>query len=202
MYTPAAFRFDDLDEKISFMKRYSFASIISCIDAVPVATMLPFVIREESGRLWLSSHFAAANPQAKYIEDTVSLVIFAGPHGYISPKHYEKKEVVPTWDYISVHAQGKARILHDDHSKKQLLESMIGFYEESYLQQWQGLPERYIIGMMKGIVAFEIEITALSGKKKLSQNKTPEERNRIIAQLERSGNTVEKELAAYINDLP
>ncbi|KEQ28391.1 transcriptional regulator [Pedobacter antarcticus 4BY] len=200
MYIPNGFQFDNDDEKVAFMKQYSFATIITTKDNFPIATQLPFLVEKNSDKLVLSSHFALANEQAKIITENISLVIFTEPHAYISPKHYEKRESVPTWDYIAVHAYGKAKILDDETSKLKILERMIHFYEKDYLQQWDGLTEKFRTGMMRGIVAFELEVSDLQGQKKLSQNKTVVERDRIIEQLENGGNTVEKDLAKYIRE--
>ncbi|SDM86615.1 FMN-binding negative transcriptional regulator [Pedobacter antarcticus] len=200
MYIPNGFQFDNDEEKVAFMKQYSFATIITTKDNFPIATQLPFLVEKNSDKLVLSSHFALANEQAKIITENISLVIFTEPHAYISPKHYEKRESVPTWDYIAVHAYGKAKILDDETSKLKILERMIHFYEKDYLQQWDGLTEKFRTGMMRGIVAFELEVSDLQGQKKLSQNKTVAERDRIIEQLENGGNTVEKDLAKYIRE--
>ncbi|HMO61884.1 MAG TPA: FMN-binding negative transcriptional regulator [Ferruginibacter sp.] len=201
MYVPNHFKFADVKEKIAFMKQYSFATIITVNGNIPVATQLPFFIDDSTDRLVLSSHFAIANEQAKYIEENISLVIFSEPHAYISPTHYDKWESVPTWDYIAVHAYGKAKIIKDEVSKLKALEQMIQFYEKDYLEQWASLSEKFKSGMIRGIVAFELEITDLQGQKKLSQNKTEVERQRIIKQLENSSNTVEQDIANYIKDL-
>ncbi|PSL23033.1 FMN-binding negative transcriptional regulator [Chitinophaga ginsengisoli] len=201
MYVPQSFQFQDNKEMIDFMKRYSFATIITTGDNIPLATHLPFFINEDAGKLVLTAHFSAVNPQAKYIAANTSLVIFSEPHAYISPAHYDKRESVPTWDYISVHAYGKASILDDEASKVRVLEQMISFYEPAYLEQWQGLSEKYKTGMMRGIIAFELEVTDLQGQKKLSQNKTGAERERIVRQLEESDNGVERDLANYIKEL-
>ncbi|HEY8914947.1 MAG TPA: FMN-binding negative transcriptional regulator [Chitinophaga sp.] len=201
MYTPSHFRFDDEQEKIAFMKRYSFATMVTIKDQLPIATQLPFVINDNAGRIVLSSHFALANEQAKYIEANTSLIIFSEPHAYISPAHYDKQESVPTWDYIAVHAYGKAKILEEESAKIKVLEQMIHFYDQNYLEQWNSLSDRFKTGMLKGIVAFELEVTDLQGQKKLSQNKTVPERERITAHLEKSNNTVETELANYIKNV-
>ena len=201
MYVPNAFRFEDIAEKIAFMKRYSFATIITCKDQLPLATQLPFIVDDSSGSLKLTAHFSAANEQAKYIETNTSLIIFSEPHAYISPKHYDKRESVPTWDYIAVHAYGKAKIIEDEASKQKMLEQMISFYEKDYMEQWQGLSDKYKKGMMQGIIAFELEVTDLQGQQKLSQNKTREERERIIQHLEHSTDSMERELAPFIQKL-
>ncbi|WPR76252.1 FMN-binding negative transcriptional regulator [Algoriphagus sp. NG3] len=195
MYTPNHFRFKDNAEKIAFMKQYSFATIITVKENLPIATQLPFFIDNSSDRLILSSHFAVANEQSRYIEANTSLVIFTEPHAYISPVHYDKRESVPTWDYIAVHAYGKAKVVVEEAAKIKALEQMIKFYEKDYLRQWDSLPDKFKKGMMRGIVAFELEITELQGQKKLSQNKTEVERKRIMEHLEKSENTTEKEIA-------
>lgn len=201
MYTPNHFQFKTETEKIAFMKQYSFATIITNKETIPIATQLPFYIDESSDKLVLSSHFAIANEQVKYIEVNTSLIIFAEPHAYISPIHYGKAESVPTWDYISVHAYGKARILADEKSKIKALEQMITFYDQNYLDQWNGLSDKFKKGMMKGIVAFELEVTNLQGQRKLSQNKNAAERKRITEHLEKSENTVERDIAHHIKAL-
>lgn len=192
------FKFNDEKEKIAFMKKYSFATIITNKNNIPIATQLPFVIKENSDKLFLSAHFGVANEQVKYIEDNISLVIFTEPHAYISPTHYEKNESVPTWDYIAVHAYGKCKILYNETEKVEAIEDMINFYEKDYHKQWDNLPEKYKNGMLKGIVAFELEVTELQGQQKLSQNKTKNEINKIVEHLKNSEFGVEKDLAQYI----
>lgn len=198
MFIPNMFKFESEAEKIAFMKQYSFATIITTNNNIPLATQLPFVIDEKEGRLILNAHFAAANEQAKYIEENISLVIFTEPHAYISPLHYDKRESVPTWDYIAVHAYGKAKIITDEDSKFKALEQMIRVYEQGYMEQWNSLSDKFKKGMIKGIVAFEFEVSDLQGQKKLSQNKSDVERQRIIHQLEKSESSIETDLAKYI----
>jgi transcriptional regulator len=111
MYTPKHFQLNNEQEAISFMQRYSFATIVTATNNVPFATHLPFLVEQREGRIILASHFAKANPQAAEIIGKDVLVIFTEPHAYISPKHYEKETNVPTWNYIAVHAYGKASIL-------------------------------------------------------------------------------------------
>lgn len=196
-----SFKFDEQSEQIAFMKRYSFATIITSYNNLPIATQLPFVVNEVNGKVLISGHFAQANKQVKYIEQYTSLIIFTEPHAYISPSHYEKHESVPTWDYISVHAYGKANIINDEEAKEQALKEMILYYEKEYLVQWDSLTEKFKRGMMRGIVAFELEVNDLQGKKKLSQNKSEQERKKIVSHLENSNSAVERELAPFIKNL-
>lgn len=200
MFIPNAFKFEDKAAQIAFMKQYSFATIITSNNTIPLATQLPFFVDERSGKLVLSAHFAAANEQVKYISENPSLVIFTEPHAYISPTHYDKRESVPTWDYIALHVYGKATITEDESSKLKALEQMIKFYDQDYMEQWDSLSDKFRKGMMQGLVAFELEVTDIQGQKKLSQNKTRGERERIIEHLDKSEHTIEKDLAKYIRD--
>jgi transcriptional regulator len=202
MYTPSFNSFTDRQEIITFMQRYSFAAIVTQIDGLPVATHLPFLVKEENNKIILQAHFAKANPQWKELEGNTSLVIFTEPHAYISPNNYEKVENVPTWNYIAVHAYGKAQILDGVEQKIELLKHTINAFESAYLQQWEGLPDQYRLKMMNGIVAFEIEVTDLQAKMKLSQNRSELERENIIHTLGQSTDTNEREIAAYMSKLP
>ncbi|GGB00395.1 FMN-binding negative transcriptional regulator [Mucilaginibacter rubeus] len=201
MYTPKHFQLSDEQEAISFMRRYSFATIVTATDNVPFATHLPFLVSKCGDKIVLSSHFAKANPQAAEIIGKDVLVIFTEPHAYISPKHYEKETNVPTWNYIAVHAYGKATILSEGEQTAGLLSQMISNYEADYLTQWNNLPDEYKQRMMKGIVAFEIIVDDLQGKQKLSQNRSETERENIINELSNSGDTVEAEIGKYMSRL-
>lgn len=201
MYIPNFNSFTDGQEIVAFIQRYSFASIVTQVDGLPVATHLPFLVKKENNKLILQAHFAKANPQWKEIEGNTSLVIFTEPHAYISPNNYEKAENVPTWNYLAVHVYGKARILDDVEQKADLLKHTINAFESAYLQQWQGLPEQYRLKMMNGIVAFEIEVTDLQAKKKLSQNRSELERENVINSLGKSSDSNEREIASYMRDL-
>ncbi|WP_442587718.1 FMN-binding negative transcriptional regulator [Pedobacter sp. AW31-3R] len=201
MYTPNLFQFTNDAEKIAFMKRYSFATMVTLKGDIPIATQLPFYIDHSSDKLVLSAHFAVANEQAGYLEASQSLVIFSEPHAYISPKHYDKRESVPTWNYMAVHAYGKAKVIQDENAKIKVLEQLITFHDEAYLEQWNSLSDKYKQGMLKGIVAFEMEVTDLQGQKKISQNKSESEKQRIIKHLNETEHTVEKDIAAYMGKI-
>ncbi|UOE52008.1 FMN-binding negative transcriptional regulator [Mucilaginibacter sp. SMC90] len=201
MYTPKHFQLTNEQEAIDFMQRYSFATIVTATNNVPFATHIPFLVSKRDDKIVLSSHFAKANPQAAEIIGKEILVIFTEPHAYISPKHYEKETNVPTWNYIAVHAYGKATILSEGEQTANLLAQMISNYEANYLTQWNNLPDEYKQRMMKGIVAFEIIVNDLQGKQKLSQNRTEVERENIVESLSKSGDTVEAEIGKYMSRL-
>jgi len=201
MYIPSFNSFTDKEEIFAFIQRYSFATIVTDVNGIPEATHLPFLIKQENGKLFLISHFAKANPQSTQIVDKISLVIFTEPHAYITPRLYEKEESVPTWNYIAVHAYGKATILENEEQKAELLQHTIEQYDTGYLEQYKNLPQDFKSKMMKGIVAFEIEVTDLQAKKKLSQNRSEIEKENIIHSLGQSADTNEKEIAAYMAKL-
>ena len=183
------------------MQRYSFGTIVTTVDGLLLATHLPFLVNFEDDKLLIRSHFAKANPQWKAITESTSLLIFSEPHAYISPANYETEKNVPTWNYIAVHAYGKAQLLESVEDKAELLKHTIQTFEAGYLQQWDSLPEDYKLKMMNGIVAFEIEINDLQAKKKLSQNRTELEQQNIIHTLEKSPDTIEKDIAVYMKEL-
>ncbi|MGL4596253.1 MAG: FMN-binding negative transcriptional regulator [Bacteroidia bacterium] len=184
MYIPPYFRNENFDELFAFMQANAFAIFTCNGKDVPLITHLPFLVEKTDSGLRLSSHLAAINPHAKALEQGCEvLVVFSGPHAYISPSNYEKKQNVPTWNYIAVHARGQVEILPEKAQARNVLENMINAFEPAYFAQWQNLDEKYIDGMIRGILAFEIEVTHLEGKYKLSQNKTANERKNIVQSL-------------------
>ena len=201
MYIPKLNLMTDPQEAISFMQRYSFATLVTVHNSVPSATHLPFVVEERDGKVVLISHMAKANPQADELLNGKLLVVFTEPHAYISPKHYEHEKNVPTWNYIAVHAYGTATLIESPEKKAALLEQTINFYEAAYMQQWRGLPHDYKLNMMKGIVGFEIAVDELQGKKKLSQNRSEKERENIINELSASGDSASKDIGAYMRSM-
>jgi len=198
MYIPKNFLTTDREEIIGFMKQYSFAAIITAKDNFPTATHLPFLVSTKDDDIILTSHFAKANEQWMQITENMILVIFNEPHAYISPKHYDKELNVPTWNYFSVHAYGQGQLITDTDKTFEVLDATIENYEIDYKQQWNRLPEDYKLKMVKGIVAFEVIITDLQAKKKLSQNKTNAEQMKIIETLSDSDNNNERDIATYM----
>jgi transcriptional regulator len=188
----------DKTKIVEFIKRFSFATLITSKNDFPIASHLPFVIKEEKDKLMLYSHVAKQNEQWKHIEDSTVLVIFNEPHAYISPTNYEKDVNVPTWNYISVHAYGKGHLITSHEDVIDLLENTIDNYEVSYREQWSRLPEKYRLGQMMGIVGFKIDVTEIQAKEKLSQNKTHNEQQKIIDTLSVSTDTNERITAEYM----
>src|SRR3569833_378455 len=198
MHIPSFNQFNDHAEVTRFMQRYSFATIVTVKNGLPVATHLPFVVLKEDNKIVLRSHFAKANPQVEDILTGKSLVIFTEPHAYISPKNYEKEQNVPTWNYLAVHAYGDCAVLDSEEQKAALLTETIKYYEADYLKQYDSLSDEYKQRMMKGFVAFEMVVDDLQAKKKLSQNRTELERANVIEHLGKSDDQNARDVAAYM----
>lgn len=186
MYIPEFNRIEDRATAIAFMQANPFAILVTNLEDGPFATHLPVVLQESDDRLLIRAHVAKANSHWKLFEQEQkadSLVIFHGPHAYVSPALYELRESVPTWNYATVHAYGRGRILDSDTEKQSVLNTLIAQFDSSYAQQWNSLGEQYRGRMLSHIVAFEIEVTRLEAKFKLSQNRTRTEQEKIIQSL-------------------
>jgi transcriptional regulator len=196
MYIPAHFRQHDRQAAIAFMRQYPFALLVSNGEAAPIATHLPFHVSENGDEVVLTAHLARANPQWKTLGE--ALVVFSGPHAYISPAHYEKEENVPTWNYIAVHAYGKVELVQDEAEGYAILEEMMQQSEPEYLAQWERLSTKYREGLFKGIMPFRMLVTRIDGKEKLSQNKTATERDNIIRSLQVSEDGAARETGQFM----
>lgn len=199
MYIPKVNLVTDQKEIISFMQQFSFATLVTSEDNLPVATHLPLLVKIKDDKVLLVGHFAKANTQWQNIMANKVLVIFSEPHAYISPKNYDKELNVPTWNYISVHSYGWVKLITDKENVFEILAETIQNFEPEYKSKWDKFPEDYRLKMINGIVAFEIEISELQAKYKLSQNRTDKEKEKIINNLTKSKDTNEKLIADYMN---
>lgn len=193
MYITEFNRIEDRTTAIAFMRANPFAILVSDTRNGPFATHLPVAIEENGAKLVIRGHVAKANPHWRLFEQeqrTDSLVIFHGPHAYISPVLYELQESVPTWNYATVHAYGRGSILTDDAAKQRVLDALIAQFDRSYAEQWGSLGEQYRSRMVSHIVAFEVEVTRFETKFKLSQNRTKSEQEKIIQALDASSDSV------------
>lgn len=195
MYIPKHFEQNDRKKSIAFMEAYNFAIVVSVKEQLPLATHLPFVLEEREKELILISHMSKANEQWKTFSGKEVLVIFSEPHAYISPSLYEKQQNVPTWNYVAVHAYGKINILNSTEQKLDVLHKQMQTFEAGYIEQFKTLEQKYIDGLLNGIVAFEINVTKLQSKEKLSQNKSTTEKQNIKKHLTDSGGDMKKDLA-------
>jgi len=145
---------------------------------------------------------ARANPQWHALDSAQEvLIIFQGPHAYISPSWYEVELSVPTWNYAAVHAYGLPRLVEEQAALYDLLKTLIQTHEAHFEKPWPfQLPGEYLQKMMQGIVGFEIHITRLEGKFKLSQNRTASEREKVIAALQNCPDTLSAGVAELMRN--
>ncbi|PLS04823.1 FMN-binding negative transcriptional regulator [Neobacillus cucumis] len=183
MYIPKHFKINDEGMIYDFMEKYSFATLFSQHKGEPCATHLPLILNKSDNALY--GHFARPNEQWKDAENQQVLVIFQGPHCYISPSWYETMKAVPTWNYVSIHVYGKLEIIENQKVIFDSLNDMIKKYESpASPYNLIDVDPSFIEGMSKGIVAFRIIITKMEAKAKLSQNHPVERQELIIKQLE------------------
>ncbi|MDB6016325.1 MAG: FMN-binding negative transcriptional regulator [Pedosphaera sp.] len=175
MYIPSAFRVEDVAKLIAFIQRYNFATLITCDGAAPFASHLPMLFYPGAGcHGTLVSHMARANPQwQNFASGREVLVVFQGPHSYISPSWYKTEPAVPTWNYVAVHAYGIPKVLDQPERVLSILHDTILVHESSFERPWPGtLPNEYRDKLIQNIVAFEISLTRIEGKFKLGQNRS------------------------------
>lgn len=186
MYVPGHFKEDDTARLHALMRAHPFALLVSAIDGAPFATHLPMVLdAAEGARGTLRCHLARANPHWRGLErDGACLTVFQGPNAYVSPNWYDKHPAVPTWNYVAVHAYGRARTM-DDAELRRLVDDLSAIHEAGQPVPWTSakVTEEWFAGMRKAIVGFAIEITRLEGKFKLSQNRPEGDRMNVIQAL-------------------
>ena len=174
MYIPAHFREEDISELHGMMRQNGFAVFVTAAAGIPFATHLPVLLdAEPSPYGTLRGHIARANPQWRDFETGAeALMIFSGPHAYISPTWYETQPSVPTWNYTAVHAYGIPRLVSDEELQSSLFD-LTAFYEANLPTPWtpDELSEDYLEKMSRALVGFKMVITRLEGKRKLSQNR-------------------------------
>ena len=204
MYSPDHFKIDDPAVLADFMRQHSFATVVTHDGKASHATHMPVIYRADEGRHGaLATHMARANPQWRHFANGQEvLVIFTGPHAYISPAWYDTQPAVPTWNYTAVHVYGIPRIVEDDDRFATMLGELVEFHEAPRAERWSGeMPGEFRDRLMKGIVGVEIEITRIEGKFKLSQNRSAEDKARVIAALSQSSDPTEREVAAMMGKL-
>jgi transcriptional regulator len=194
MYLPDEFRLDDRDRILDAIAANPFAALATNGPEGPELTHLPLILRQEAGETVLYGHFARANPHWKALNGTTPAVAaFRGPHGYISPSWYATKQetgkVVPTWNYVIVHARGIPERLEPGTDSRGAIDMLTDTMEQPRAEPWRtdDAPERYMEVMMRGIVAFRMVVTDLSAKAKLSQNKTEADITGAASGLEATG---------------
>jgi transcriptional regulator len=196
MYSPSYNRIEDRAEILRFMRANNFCLLVTGAGGELAASQLPCLVDERGDKLALVMHMARANPQwQSFFPDEEALVVFWGPHAYVSPRWYEQSPRVPTWNYSAVHAYGAVRVL-DDAGKREAVGRLVAAHDPQWQPDYERLPEAYMTDMLANIVAFEIAVTRLETRWKLSQNRGRREQELIAAQLAQSTDSSERALAA------
>lgn len=205
MYTPRFNQIADRAVLLEAMRAYSFAILFgpqsaSGSEAPLAATHLPLVVKDHGEHGLIEGHFARANRHWQALAGRETLIVFPGPHSYVSPTLYVEPLSVPTWNYVAIHAYGTLSLVEDEAGKEAILSGLIEIHEPAYLEKWRAMPEGFRRTMLAGIVGFRIPIARIEGKFKLSQNRTPDERQNIRA-AQSSGTADEQALAAWMTRL-
>ncbi|WP_217475872.1 FMN-binding negative transcriptional regulator [Stutzerimonas stutzeri] len=207
MYIPTAFRQDDLATLHQQMRDSRLPTLVSHGAQGLLASHLPLWLAPDEGRFGtLYGHLARANPQWHDLaEGQPALVIFQGAEGYVSPSWYASKaehgKVVPTWNYISVQARGRAEVFDDSERLLQLVTRLSAQHEAQREQPWAvgDAPAAYIDKLLRAIVGFALPIEQLQGKWKLSQNRSPADQAGVRDGLASSYDSRDRELAAQLH---
>jgi transcriptional regulator len=201
MYRPAHFIENNPAHIEGLMQRHSFATVVTHDGEASFATHMPVLYHADSGQHGtLVSHMARANPQWQHFTDGREvLVIFHGPHAYISPTWYETRLAVPTWNYAVVHAYGIPRLVEDAASLRVILRELVAVFENHRTEPFGAeLTDEYLDKLSPAIVGFKITVTRLEGKFKLSQNRSAADKAGVIAALQNSPDQIDHEVASMM----
>jgi transcriptional regulator len=194
MYSPPYNRVEDRAELLAFMRANNFPILVTGLGGALHASHLPAMVRDTGEGMVLDMHMARANAQWSEFFDEEVMVIFAGPHAYISPRWYEQTERVPTWNYAAVHAYGIPKLISDRETKYASQRRLVAELDPQWLPKFDALSDQYVHGMLEGIVNFEIPVTRIETRWKLSQNRGRREMELIAAELDRLGENALAEL--------
>lgn len=206
MYTPSLFVENRLDVLHSFIREHSFGIVVTCGTDGPEATHVPVVLHTDIGsKGTLRCHFARPNKHWRAMASSQGvLVIFNGPHHYITPSWYPSKaehgKVVPTWNYVTVHVRGQAKIFDEQQQLIEHVRALTEHHERLFDTPWSvdDAPRDYLEGMSKGIVGIEISIDSIEGKSKLSQNRPKADQGGVIAGLRELSTAESLEMAELV----
>jgi transcriptional regulator len=205
MYVPSHFKQEELSAIHELISRAGFASLVTATANGMIATQAPVLCAISEGNYGtLRGHIARANSQWKTAKPgREALAIFLGPNDYISPQWYEAKRehgrVVPTWNYVAVHAYGEIKFSNDRDLLLDIVTRLTNKHEERSENAWKvtDAPAEYIEGMLKAIVAFEMPISRIEASWKLSQNRSEADRAGVVAGLKERGSTVAEEMLKH-----
>lgn len=200
MYMPNYFREEDAEKIKWLIDNYPLGLLVSVDDGAPVISHLPFLFEPQSdGRGKLITHLAKANPHWHLLQTAESVTaVFQAADGYVSPTWYADFGV-PTWNYAVVHIQGRPKMIRESAQIAHILQTMSEKFEQDLNSPWLADFSRDPLGRLaSGVVGMEVDIEHIDAKYKLSQNRSPEERSRIMTGLNRSRRSGDKALAALM----
>jgi len=205
MYTPPAFREDDPAALRAIMREARLATLVTATADGLVATPLPLFLDETEGALGtLYGHLARANPQWTLEPACEALAVFAGPDAYVTPSWYPSKrehgKVVPTWNYVAVHACGPVEFFEDRERLRDAVTRLTELYERPRADPWAvtDAPKDFIDAQLRGIVGVRMPIARIEGKRKMSQNRPQADREGVAVGLGASGSEADRRVAALV----
>src|SRR5579862_8583729 len=205
MYVPPAFREDDPTALHATMQQVRLSHLVTATEQGLIATPLPmFLVADEGPHGTLYGHVARANPQWTHAAVGEAMALFLGPHAYITPNWYAAKQethkVVPTWNYVAVHAYGPVEFFDDAARLRDIVTRLTDLHEQGSASPWavNDAPEQFIAAQLRAIVGVRLPISRIEGKRKMSQNRSAEDRAGVIAGLGSSERASDREVAKLI----
>jgi len=205
MYTPPAFVEDDPSALRQLIREARLSSLVTATAEGLIATPLPLILDENEGEHGvLYGHVARANPQWRLPAAGEALVIFSGPDAYVSPSWYASKrehgKVVPTWNYVAVHAYGQVEFFEDEGRLQDVVTRLTNLHEQPRAEPWAvtDAPAQFIRSQLKGIVGLRLPIARIEGKRKMSQNRPEADRVGVAEGLTESDRLTDRIVAQLI----
>ena len=192
MYLRPAFNEPDIEKIIALIEANPFGVLVSHGAGGMAATHVPFLVERAGDSLILSAHLGAPNPQCADLDGGQALAIFSGPHAYISPGWYKTQPAVPTWDYVAVHVHGTLQAMNDLDEVSAMLRALAVHDPERF--DLDALPDKFRAAMIAGIRAFRLPAARIEAQWKMSQNRSPADRQGVIAALRRQGDAAVADL--------
>ena len=207
MYLPEVFEERDVDTLHRTIEAHPLGALVAVTSGGLDANHIPFLIDAEPAPFGsLHGHVARANPVWRELDGAPALVIFQGPQQFITPSWYPTKQetgrVVPTWNYVVVHAHGRARVIDDHAQVRAHLERLTDRHEQSRDNPWKvtDAPDDFIDKMASAVVGIEMTVERLIGKWKVSQNRTTRDREGVVNGLVQNGSPAARAMADLVRD--